>query len=132
MAPASKPKASARIADRPLLQWGMAVLGGVVTLSVIGVVLWEAVQPTSPPDLKARIVEVRAAAAAGGYVAQVEIVNDGADTAAAVDLMGRLGETPPSTATVDYVPGHGRATAWLRFDRDPRSATVEIVGWSEP
>lgn len=130
MGPKPKARASTGVADRPLLQWGMAVLGGIVTLSVIGVVLWEAVQLPSPPDLQARIVEVRAAA--GGYVAQVEVVNAGADTAAAVDLMGRLGDSPPSTATVDYVPGHGRATAWLRFDGDPRGATVEVIGWSEP
>lgn len=101
-----------------------------MTLAVIGVVLWEALQPASPPALYARIVETRSNGT--GYLAEVEIINAGADTAAAVDLRGRLRESPPSTATVDYVPGHGRAKAWLRFDRDPRGATVEVLGWSEP
>lgn len=116
--------------ERPLLQWGVAAVGGVVTLAVTGVVLWEALQPPSPPILQARIVETRATP--NGYLAEVEVLNKGADTAAAVDLQGRLGDAPPSTATVDYVPGHGRETAWLRFSDDPRTATVEVVGWSEP
>ena len=130
MAPRPKTRTAAGTADRPVLQWLMAAVGGGVTLAVIGVVLWEALQPASPPTLYARIVETRSNGS--GYLAEVEIVNAGADTAAAVDLRGRLGESPPSTATVDYVPGHGRATAWLRFDRDPRGATVEVLGWSEP
>lgn len=116
--------------SRPVLQWAMAVLGGVVTLTVIGVIVWEALQPPSPPRLYARVVEV--STTASGYLAEVEINNDGADTAVAVDLLGRLGDAPPSSATVDYVPGHGHATAWLRFARNPRSATVEVVGWSQP
>lgn len=108
----------------------MAAVGGVVTLGVIGMVLWEAIQPPSPPVLHARIVEVRPTV--NGYLAEVEIINEGADTAAAVDIAGYLGHEPPSTATVDYVPGHGRATAWMRFGDDPRKGAVEVVGWSEP
>lgn len=116
--------------DRPLAQWVMAAIGGTVTLAVIAMVLWEALQPPSPPLLHARIVEARPTA--GGYLAEVEVMNDGADTAAAVDVVGRSGNATPSTATADYVPGRGRATVWLRFDHDPRSATVEVLGWSEP
>jgi uncharacterized protein (TIGR02588 family) len=107
----------------------MAAVGGLVTLAVIAVVLWEALQPPSPPVLHARIVEVRPTA--HGFLAEVEVLNDGADTAAAVDVLGQLNDAS-ATATVDYVPGRGRATVWLRFDRDPGLAKVDIVGWSEP
>lgn len=116
-------------AATPLVQWAMAVLGGVVTAVIIGVVIWEAVQPASPPALSARIVSVEITAA--GHVAVIEVVNDGDDTASAVNIEGLVGEET-ATATVDYVPGHGHARAFLRFDSDPRAASVSVKGWSAP
>lgn len=115
--------------SRPLLQWGMALLGAVITLTAIGIVVWEALQPTAPPALSARIVAVDVTAA--GQVATVRVQNDGDDTAAAVDIEGVLGEQT-ATASLDYVPGHGHAKAYLRFDADPRAAAVSVKGWSAP
>ena len=120
-----KPAAS----TRPLLQWGMALLGAVITLTAIGIVVWEALQPSSPPALGARIVAVQSTAA--GHVATVRVQNDGDDTAAAVDIEGVLGDQT-ATATLDYVPGRGRAKAYLRFDADPSRAAVAVKGWSAP
>lgn len=114
---------------RPLLQWGMALLGAVITLTAIGIVVWEALQPTAPPALSARIVAVDVTAA--GQVATVRVQNDGDDTAAAVDIEGVLGDQT-ATASLDYVPGHGHAKAYLRFDADPRAAAVSVKGWSAP
>jgi hypothetical protein len=37
-----------------------------------------------------------------------------------------------ATATLDYVPGRGHATAYMRFDADPRAAVVTVKGWSAP
>lgn len=120
-----KPAAS----PRPLLQWSMALLGAVITLTAIGIVVWEALQPTAPPALSARIVAVDVTAA--GQVATVRVQNDGDDTAAAVDIEGVLGDQT-ATASLDYVPGHGHAKAYLRFDADPRAAAVSVKGWSAP
>lgn len=117
------------ISTRPLLQWGMALLGAVITLTAIGIVVWEALQPTAPPALSARIVAVDVTAA--GQVATVRVQNDGDDTAAAVDIEGVLGDQT-ATASLDYVPGHGHAKAYLRFDADPRAAAVSVKGWSAP
>ena len=114
---------------RPLLQWGMALLGAVITLTAIGIVVWEALKPTAPPALSARIVAVDVTAA--GQVATVRVQNDGDDTAAAVDIEGVLGDQT-ATASLDYVPGHGHAKAFLRFDADPRAAAVSVKGWSAP
>ncbi len=115
--------------DRPVLQWLTAGFGAVVTLSAIGIVVWEGLQPEAPPALSARIVKVETTGA--GHAAEVEVRNDGMDTAAAVDIEGVLGDQT-ATATVDYVPGHGRAVAYLRFDADPRAAAVSVKGWSAP
>ena len=120
-----KPAAS----TRSLLQWGMALLGAVITLTAIGIVVWEALQPTAPPALSARIVAVDVTAA--GQVATVRVQNDGDETAAAVDIEGVLGDQT-ATASLDYVPGHGHAKAYLRFDADPRAAALSVKGWSAP
>jgi uncharacterized protein (TIGR02588 family) len=114
---------------RPILQWTMAVLGAVVTLTAIGIVVWEAVQPTASPALSARIVEIQSTDA--GHVATIRVQNDGDQTAAAVDIEGVLGDQT-ATASLDYVPGHGHAKAYLRFDADPRPASVSVKGWSAP
>ncbi|WP_292077884.1 MULTISPECIES: hypothetical protein [Brevundimonas] len=122
-------KTKPAISTRPLLQWGMALLGAVITLTAIAIVVWEALQPTAPPALSARIVAVDVTAA--GQVATVRVQNDGDDTAAAVDIEGVLGDQT-ATASLDYVPGHGHAKAYLRFDADPRAAAVSVKGWSAP
>ena len=100
-----------------------------ITLTAIGIVVWEALQPTAPPALSARIVAVDVTAA--GQVATVRVQNDGDDTAAAVDIEGVLGDQT-ATASLDYVPGHGHAKAYRRFDADPRAAAVSVKGWSAP
>jgi uncharacterized protein (TIGR02588 family) len=126
---ARKPTPRSVIQGRPALQWVMALLGAVVTLGVLGVVVREAAQPEQPPSLTARIVSVQAQD--GGYVAEVEVVNRGLETAAGVDIEGRTaGDT--ATATLDYVPGQGRAAAHLRFSDDPTRAAVAVKGWSQP
>lgn len=129
MPPRKTPARSDAPAATPLVQWAMAILGGGVTAAVIGVVIWEAVQPPAPPALSARIVSVETTAT--GHVAVITVANDGDDTASAVEIEGRLGGEQ-ATATVDYVPGHGHARAFLRFDADPRSASVAVKGWSAP
>ena len=126
----SRQKANAAVESRPVLQWAMAAIGGLVTLAVIGVVAWEAQQPAAPPVLRARMVAVTPSA--GGYLAEIEVSNTGRDTAAAVDVVGTLEGASPSTVTLDYVPAQGRAKAWLHFDRDAARASLAIVGWSEP
>lgn len=126
----SRQKARAAVETRPVLQWTVAAIGGLATLVVIGVVLWEALQPAAPPMLRARIVAVTPSAS--GYLAEIEVSNTGRDTAAAVDVVGTLEGASPSTVTLDYVPARGRAKAWLHFDRDPARASLTVVGWSEP
>ena len=112
-----------------ILQWSMACFGAAVTLAAVGVVTWEAMQPDRPSALSARIVAVETTPV--GHVAEVEVTNLGMDTAAAVDIEARLG-VETATATLDYVPGQGHATAHLRFDADPRGAAVSVKGWSAP
>jgi len=107
----------------------MAAIGVLVTVGAVGVVAWEANLPATPPSLSARIVRVQATPA--GQIATVRVVNDGRDTAAEVMIEGVLG-SEVATATLAYVPRRAHAQAYLRFDGDPRAATVSVLGWSAP
>lgn len=127
--PAKTRKTSAPTPGHPVLQWAMAALGLIVTVGIVAALTREALLPDAPPALSARIVRVDTTPL--GHVAEVQIVNVGLDTAAAVDIEGVLGDQT-ATATLDYVPGRGHATAWLRFDADPRAAQVTVKGWSAP
>ena len=115
--------------DRPVLQWIMAGLGLLLTLTAAGIIVYEAVQPPSPPDLTAEVTAVRSAAA--GFVAEFEIRNEGRDTAAAVQVEGRSGGETAST-TIDYVPGRGRTAVALAFPGAPAPVAARVTGWSEP
>lgn len=107
----------------------MAGLGLVLTLAAAGVILNEAVQPPSPPDLTAEVTATRPSAS--GFIAQIEVRNLGRDTAAAVQVEGRSGGETAST-TVDYVPGRGRTAVALAFPGAPAPVEARVTGWSEP
>ena len=126
MAPRKKPAPAPAPA---LLEWAMGGLGLLIVLAVLTVIGLDAVGAREPARLEARIGETRLAGA--NWLAEVEVRNLGGETAAAVEVEGRLGDQT-AHATLDYVPAHGRQTATLVFDSDPRAATVSVSGWSEP
>lgn len=107
----------------------MAIIGAVVTLSAMGMVGREVLTSPVPATLSARIVDVRSTAS--GQVAVIRVVNDGDRTAAGVSIEGvAAGQT--ATATLDYVPGRGHATAYLPFKTGAQTAEVSVKGWSAP
>ena len=115
--------------DHPVLQWVMAGLGLILTLAAAGVIVHEAIQPPSPPDLTAEVTDVRPASS--GFVAEIEVRNEGRDTAAAVQVEGRSGGETAST-TIDYVPGKGSTAVALAFPGAPAPVEARVTGWSEP
>lgn len=113
-----------------LLEWAMGILGGLVVLAVLAVITLEALQPQDPAHVVARLESVRPAGQT--WLAQVEVRNLGRETAAAVEVEGRLGPEA-ARATLDYVPARGRERVVLVFGSDPRSGLdVSVKGWSEP
>jgi len=113
-----------------LLEWAMGGLGLLLVLAVLAIVALEALGPREPARLEARLIEVRPAGAV--WLAGVEVRNLGDETAAAVEVEGRLGDRTAS-ATIDYVPARGRKRLTLAFDADPRGAVeLSVPGWSEP
>ena len=112
-----------------LLEWAMGGLGLVIVLAVLAVTAFEAFGARAPARVEARLGEIRPAGAV--WLAEVEVRNPGDETAAAVEVEGRLGEHT-AAATLDYVPAHGEERVTLVFPADPRAAEISVTGWSGP
>lgn len=119
------------VVARPVLQWLGAAVGTLVTLTAIAVILGEALAPARPIALSVFPTSVHQTGS--GWIAEIEVANDGSTAAAAVTLEGRMGDDT-SSVTLDYVPANGEATAFLRFSADPRTTPNKVVvtGWTEP
>ncbi|MDI6624511.1 MAG: hypothetical protein QME55_07260 [Brevundimonas sp.] len=113
-----------------LLEWLMGGLGLLLVLAVLAIVAFEAVGPREPPRIEARLGEIRRSGSV--WLAEIEVRNLGDETAAGVEIEGRVGDRTAG-ATLDYVPAHGRERVTLSFDVDPRGAVdLSVPGWSEP
>lgn len=116
----------------PALEWIAAALGLIIVLAVVGVLLIEIRQGGTDdvPRLEARVEAVTAVP--GGHVARIVVANAAGQTAAAVQVEGKLGEETAS-ATVDYVPGHSEARGGLMFKGDPREGVdLAVLGYELP
>ena len=125
MAPRKKP-----LPAPAALEWLMGGLGLLLVLAVLAIVAFEAVGPREPPRIEARLGEIRRSGSV--WLAEIEVRNLGDETAAGVEIEGRVGDRTAG-ATLDYVPAHGRERVTLSFDADPRGAVdLSVPGWSEP
>ena len=113
------------------LEWIAAALGLLVILAILAVLATEAVRSGNDhvPHLSARIEAVTNLP--DGYVAQVVVTNGSGQTAASVQVEGKVGDEA-ATATIDYVPGHSEAKGGLLFKSDPRGAEVQVLGYELP
>ena len=125
-------------AQTPLLEWVAAGVGLVFLIFLLGAIGHDALQGGArvPPDI---VLKTRAASRTGsGYVVTFEAFNRGGGTAAALEIEGRLMDggraIETSTATIDYVAGHGSAEGGLFFINDPATLTVEMrpLGFQAP
>lgn len=117
----------------PALEWAAAAIGLVILLGLSFILLREATagNDRDVPILSAKIERVTATPS--GFVADVVVSNRSRQTAAAVQVEGKLGDEQPS-ATLDYVPGRSEARGGLIFSSDPRrgGAEVSVVGYELP
>lgn len=127
---AARGKARAAV---PALEWVAAGIGLLIALAILGSIAWQAVTSRDDPVplLTATVDEVIPAGT--GHVVTVRVVNASGRTAASVHVEGEIdGQT--SSATIDYVPGHGEASAGLIVAADPRTTplTVRVTGYEHP
>lgn len=123
-------KKSTPLARTPLLEWIAAGTGLFFLLGLLGVIGYDGLTGASsePPSISIRQGPISRAGST--FTIPFEAINNGGGTAAALAIEGRLldhGRTvETSIATIDYVPGHGRADGGLFFSRDPKGLTLEI------
>lgn len=122
----------------PLLEWIAAGIGLLLTLGMLGVIGREALNGETEQLPVIAVAATRISPALPGYVVAFEASNKTAGTAAAVEIEAVLkdGEAIVETgkATLDYVPGHGKAKGGVFFLEDPRPHTLEIraLGFQTP
>ena len=121
----------------PVLEWISAAVGLVVTLSLIGLLVREAIgSRDGVPILEA--IPVSVTEAGDVYFVELEVHNRSHSTGAGVQVEGTLkaggAEVESSTTTVSFVPGRSKRGAGLVFTRDPRRYTVQIrvTGYEQP
>jgi len=125
-------KATSRSDPIPALEWATAALGLILFLGLLGVLVSEALSSADDdvPRLSARIEGVTAVP--GGHAVRFIVVNASGQTAAAVQIGGKLGEETAS-ATLDYVPGRSEARGGLMFKGDPATGVeIAVLGYELP
>jgi len=122
----------------PLLEWVASGIGLLLTLSMLALLLREALSGEAG-QLPAIDVAIRRIAPAGsGFVVEIEAVNRSGGTAAGVEIEGQLksggASIETSSAVIDYVPGHSRRSGGLFFREDPRRHQIEVraLGFQTP
>jgi uncharacterized protein (TIGR02588 family) len=129
---------SIKAGSTPLLEWVAAGIGLFLILVLTWVIGREAIrgQISQPPSIEIQIGQITRSAS--GYVVTFEAVNRASGTAAELQVEGTLlagkVEIEGSAATIDYVPGHGRASGGLFFSHDPRryALAARATGFQDP
>jgi uncharacterized protein (TIGR02588 family) len=119
------------------LEWVVAALGLLLVLATVGYLLVDGVRGGGErPRLTVRADSV-VAMGPGTFVVAFTARNDGRATAAAVTILGELGEgadVEERRAELDFLPGRSERAGALVFGRDPRAAALRlrVEGWREP
>lgn len=114
----------------------VALSGALLLLGAIGILLFYAIRAgDGPPDLQVRVEHIQRLG--DRYLVEIATRNEGGETAAAVQVAGRLtgqGKTEKSQATFDYIPPRSESQGGLFFKQDPREGTLEfeIGGYQRP
>jgi len=110
-----------------------AAIGLVLAVTVVGVILTEALQGEhTPPALTVHASRIQPFD--GGYTVEFEVKNAGSRTASAVVIEGELNGSEVAEASIDYVPARSAARGGLVFRSDPRDGALKLYakGYVEP
>ncbi len=121
----------------PALEWAAAGLGLLVAVALLAIIGREALTGSERPLPVLRPEIGRVASTPAGHVVEFRVRNLSEQTAAAVQIEGKLtggAEDETSIATVDYVPGRSEAAGGLIFAGDPRGGKLElrVTGYEIP
>lgn len=135
MATRKKPAKSLR-ERTPICEWLAAGAGLILTLTVIGYLVFEGVTAGDGPPILS-VAAQPAQAVAGSFIVPVTVRNDGdttaADVAVRATVQGVTG-TEERSASFALVPARGEAVGGLVFETDPRGRPISLraEGYAEP
>ena len=122
----------------PALEWASAAVGAMVALLLVGTLVAHGLKSARPPPPNLSVAAVGMASSGGGFLVAFDVANASPQTAASVQIEGRLNqgatEIETSRATIDYVPGGSSAKGGLIFAADPRTHRLElrVTGYELP
>lgn len=118
------------------VEFVVGVVSGVLLVSVLGLLGYQAVAVRdAPPALRTRVDPI-GDTDQPPYVFQVQVRNTGGQTAQAVQITGQLTrdgrQVEQAYATVRYIPPNSRRTVSLLFETDPETApiSVKVAGYT--
>jgi uncharacterized protein (TIGR02588 family) len=118
-----------------LLEWVAAATGGVIALTIFGLLAAEALSPSEYEAPILRVEPLAIVSAGNSFIAEINVRNLSAHTAASVEVEGSIaGQTETSHVTLAYVPGGSERRAALVFAHDPRGGKVSlrVIGFEHP
>jgi uncharacterized protein (TIGR02588 family) len=109
----------------PLCEWILAWIGALIVLSIITFTSVQAFRASdNPPQIIFKLAKTTAIPS--GYLAKVDVFNEGDRTAAQLAISGRLNHEAARELTIDYLPPHSKRSVNLFFKDDPRSGTLDL------
>jgi uncharacterized protein (TIGR02588 family) len=121
----------------PTWEWVVAGIGLLMLLALVGFTTYRIfTDRNAPPTFTTEVETI--VPSGDSYLVTFHVTNVGDQTAAAVNVEGRLlegeKEVERSVATLTYAPAHSTRTATLIFMKDPRLHGLEIrpVGFEKP
>jgi uncharacterized protein (TIGR02588 family) len=117
--------------ETPLLEWTVGVIGALLFAGALVVLVGEGMRARSPPDIVARVAEVRAQS--GGWLLRLEAGNRGDEPAEDVTLLVSSG-AEVREVRIDFIAPHATRVAGVVFSAQPHGDAVAILpqGFLEP
>jgi uncharacterized protein (TIGR02588 family) len=122
----------------PALQWIAAVVGALVTATILGFCAWGALTGADEPPAFHVEAEEAVPRPDGSFLVPIEVRNDSPVSAASVLVVGELdagaGPAGRAEARFDYLAARSRVRGGLLFGADPRRhrLVLRVAGYAEP
>ncbi|MGE7368745.1 TIGR02588 family protein [Neorhizobium sp. NPDC001467] len=123
--------------DPHWIEWTTGTVSCILVGSMIGWIAWQAITATEEPPLLSATV-TRIEKERDLFRVEFELGNASPTTAAAVTVMGEIGEAAQTVesaeVTFDYVPAQSKARGAMLFRTDPagRDLRIKPAGYTEP
>ena len=122
----------------PLLEWIAGSLGLMLLIGMLSIIGYDALSGASRAPAVVVVKTGKVARAGDGFVVEFVATNLSGGTAAALAIEGQLIENDQvletSSATIDYLPGHGSAEGGLFFQHAPEGGIIRAraLGYQNP